>query len=118
MTHEQLMRLTFANLIGPALFVWQHLKQKHGRLDLSDLQALNNDERKAIGDAMPRDFTVRVANFMDVAERNQIAEMLGPETMAKVHKMIATFLRAKAGDEATIDAIERQKLTARDPGQL
>jgi hypothetical protein len=96
MTHEQLMRLTFANIIGPALFVWEHLEKKHGRTDMSDLQVLGDDEREAIREAMPRNFLMRVANFLDVAERNQVAEMLGPETMAKVHETVATILRNTA----------------------
>jgi hypothetical protein len=96
MTHEQLMRLTFANLIGPAFFVCDHIERKSGRVHLSDLQALDDDEREAIRGTMPREFMVRVANFMDAAERNQIAELLGPETMAKVHEVIAAFLRTTA----------------------
>jgi hypothetical protein len=96
MTHEQLMRLTFANIVGPSLFVWEHLEKKYGRTHMSDLRALGDDEREAIREAMPRDFLVRVANFLDEDARNQVAEMLGPETMAKVHETVATFLRNTA----------------------
>ena len=87
--HEQLMSLAFASVISPALFVCEHVEQKYGRLHLSDLEALGDDERKAIEEAMPIEFMVRVANRLDMEWRNRIAEMLGPEKLAKVHEVIA-----------------------------
>ena len=98
--HEQLMSLAFASVISPALFVCEHVEQKYGRLHLSYLEALGDDERKAIEEAMPIEFMVRVANRLDMEWRNRIAEMLGPEKLAKVFELVATVLRAKAAAEA------------------
>ena len=100
MTHEQLIRLAFASFVSRALFVCEHVERKCGRLHLCDLEVLGDDETKAIEDAMPREFMVRIANLLDIAERNEIAEMLGPERLAKVHEVIATILRAKATKES------------------
>ena len=96
MTHEQLIRLAFASTVAPAFFVLKHLEEKYGRLDLADLHTLDDNERKAVWDAVPREFMVRVANQLNAAECNQIAEMLGPERTAKVHEVVATFLREQA----------------------
>ena len=49
---------------------------------------------------MPIEFMVRVANRLDMEWRNRIAEMLGPEKLAKVFELVATVLRAKAAAEA------------------
>jgi len=96
MTHDQLMRLTFAFIVGPAVFVLEHLERKHGHVDLSDLQTLDDDERKAVRDAMPAEFITRLANRLGPAEHNRIAEMLGPGTMAKAHEAVAATLRSIA----------------------
>jgi hypothetical protein len=97
MTHEQLIRLALATRIAPGFFVLEQLESRLGRIpELSDLQAVSDDERKAIWDAMSNEYIASLANRLTLAV---IAKLFSREELANADEAVARYRRAHKTDD-------------------